>query len=565
MQLRLVIAGRRTKLVPPAAAEINKIESGGSNAGQFSGVLRRLPAAPRRLSRKVGDSRASARPARVADVQPAAPRATVVFTGISPGGLDGPGKVERGFPATLRRAPRQGRSGDGARHQPGRAREAMAKGRDPRSRLPRGRLRIDTAEVLNAEGGRSGVFNAAQNGPIIADKVLTNDFLTSTACRCRASRPRASVQQRPPGQRRRRRRAGSPRGGRPRPLQHRASSTPASPTAGEPTTPRAAALRRRADPPRLRAGSRRDGRSASVHAPDTPLDPPLIDTLQKRLVDPPEARAPRPAARVAAAFGPGSTRTTCWSRATAGRPSSARPASSSTIGGYTGRLSPLAADCRRTRDVRDGRLGRRAAPRLFLDECARLGYLPRTRHGRSSARCDRLAADHGEDALRKFLIILDDTPEMLNAMRFAAIRASKTGGGVEMLAVISPEEFQHFIGVADVMRAEAREKIEAHFQIFKDRWRSARASPRRWRSARATSVEACSSTSRPTPRSACSCRRRHRQGRPRPARRSAHRAADRRPARADHDRPGVDDQGGHHRDRMRRRRRRSGIIPASLT
>jgi hypothetical protein len=38
-----------------------------------------------------------------------------------------------------------------------------------------------------------------------------------------------------------------------------------------------------------------------------------------------------------------------------------------------------------------------------------------------------------------------------------------------MLAVVSPEEFQHFMGVADVMRAEAHEKIEAHFQVFKDR------------------------------------------------------------------------------------------------
>ncbi len=71
--------------------------------------------------------------------------------------------------------------------------------------------------------------------------------------------------------------------------------------------------------------------------------------------------------------------------------------------------------------------------------------------------------------MRKSLIILDDSPEMLNAMRFAAIRAAKTGGGVVMLAVISPEEFQHFMGVADVMRAEAHEKVEAHFQIFKDR------------------------------------------------------------------------------------------------
>jgi len=75
----------------------------------------------------------------------------------------------------------------------------------------------------------------------------------------------------------------------------------------------------------------------------------------------------------------------------------------------------------------------------------------------------------GANEVRKFLVILDDTPEMLNAMRYAALRAQKTGGGVVMLAVISPEEFQHFMGVADVMRAEAHEKIEAHFQVFKDR------------------------------------------------------------------------------------------------
>jgi nucleotide-binding universal stress UspA family protein len=81
----------------------------------------------------------------------------------------------------------------------------------------------------------------------------------------------------------------------------------------------------------------------------------------------------------------------------------------------------------------------------------------------------RPEAGPGSVEMRKFLIILDDSPEMLNAMRYAAIRAAKTGGAVEMLAVISPAEFQHFMGVADVMRAEAHEKIEAHFQIFKDR------------------------------------------------------------------------------------------------
>ena len=71
--------------------------------------------------------------------------------------------------------------------------------------------------------------------------------------------------------------------------------------------------------------------------------------------------------------------------------------------------------------------------------------------------------------MRKFLVVMDDSPECLNAMRFAAIRASKTGGGVEILGIIAPEEFQHWVGVGELMRAEAREKIEAHFQVFAER------------------------------------------------------------------------------------------------
>jgi len=68
--------------------------------------------------------------------------------------------------------------------------------------------------------------------------------------------------------------------------------------------------------------------------------------------------------------------------------------------------------------------------------------------------------------MRKFLVVLDDSRECLNAMRFAAMRASRTGGGVEILSVIPPDEFQHWIGVGYVMRAEARERIEAHFEVF---------------------------------------------------------------------------------------------------
>ena len=68
--------------------------------------------------------------------------------------------------------------------------------------------------------------------------------------------------------------------------------------------------------------------------------------------------------------------------------------------------------------------------------------------------------------MRKFLVILDDSQEYLNAMRFAAMRAARTGGGVEVLAVIPPEEFNHWIGVGDIMRSEARERIEVHFEVF---------------------------------------------------------------------------------------------------
>lgn len=68
--------------------------------------------------------------------------------------------------------------------------------------------------------------------------------------------------------------------------------------------------------------------------------------------------------------------------------------------------------------------------------------------------------------MRKFLVVLDDSRECLNAIRFAALRAKHTGGGVQILSIIPPDEFQHWIGVADLMRAEARERIEAHFEVF---------------------------------------------------------------------------------------------------
>ena len=68
--------------------------------------------------------------------------------------------------------------------------------------------------------------------------------------------------------------------------------------------------------------------------------------------------------------------------------------------------------------------------------------------------------------MRKFLVVLDDSRECLNAIRFAAMRAANTGGGVQVLSIIAPEEFQHWIGVGNIMREEARERIEVHYEVF---------------------------------------------------------------------------------------------------
>ncbi len=68
--------------------------------------------------------------------------------------------------------------------------------------------------------------------------------------------------------------------------------------------------------------------------------------------------------------------------------------------------------------------------------------------------------------MRKFMVVLDDSRECLNAIRFAAMRAAKSGGGVVILSVIPPEDFNHWIGVGDIMREEARARIQAHFDVF---------------------------------------------------------------------------------------------------
>lgn len=58
--------------------------------------------------------------------------------------------------------------------------------------------------------------------------------------------------------------------------------------------------------------------------------------------------------------------------------------------------------------------------------------------------------------MRIYLVVVDETPESGIALRFAARRAVKTGGGVEILALVPPTEFLPFGGVQATIEAEAR-------------------------------------------------------------------------------------------------------------
>ena len=68
--------------------------------------------------------------------------------------------------------------------------------------------------------------------------------------------------------------------------------------------------------------------------------------------------------------------------------------------------------------------------------------------------------------MRKFLVVVDSTPECMNALRFAARRAAKTNGAVSMLYVMEREQFQHWLGVADVMREDRRAEAEARLSTL---------------------------------------------------------------------------------------------------
>ena len=69
-------------------------------------------------------------------------------------------------------------------------------------------------------------------------------------------------------------------------------------------------------------------------------------------------------------------------------------------------------------------------------------------------------AETERDYKRKFLVVVDESKETDRAMAFAAHRVKRTGGTVVLLTVIETQDFTQFLGVEEVMRAEARDNAE---------------------------------------------------------------------------------------------------------
>ena len=57
---------------------------------------------------------------------------------------------------------------------------------------------------------------------------------------------------------------------------------------------------------------------------------------------------------------------------------------------------------------------------------------------------------------RKFLVVVDDSPEFEAALRFASRRAKSTGGRVVMLRVLPTDSDAHWSGVREEIERVAR-------------------------------------------------------------------------------------------------------------
>lgn len=68
---------------------------------------------------------------------------------------------------------------------------------------------------------------------------------------------------------------------------------------------------------------------------------------------------------------------------------------------------------------------------------------------------------------RKYLLIVDESPEVEAALYFCASRIAHTSGTIVMLYVIKLQNFQHWMGVRQVQMEEETAKARALFRLFR--------------------------------------------------------------------------------------------------
>ncbi|HYZ33997.1 MAG TPA: universal stress protein, partial [Crenalkalicoccus sp.] len=61
---------------------------------------------------------------------------------------------------------------------------------------------------------------------------------------------------------------------------------------------------------------------------------------------------------------------------------------------------------------------------------------------------------------RVFLVVVDDSPEREVALKFACLRARKSGGRVALLRVVEPEGLVEWAGVGAMLEEERRQEAE---------------------------------------------------------------------------------------------------------
>ncbi|MBK5199284.1 MAG: universal stress protein [Methyloceanibacter sp.] len=91
---------------------------------------------------------------------------------------------------------------------------------------------------------------------------------------------------------------------------------------------------------------------------------------------------------------------------------------------------------------------------------------PKKAHPAGTASSRKKRQIFADGHRRKFLVVVDETPECESALAFAASRAQRTGGQLALLYVIEPDMDFQWLGVEEVARDEGHSKAKAVFRLF---------------------------------------------------------------------------------------------------